>query len=190
VSSARGIAEMVRGVLADADLDPEVRALAVERIEARLALRARAHRGEARELAVTLGEDGVARVTDGGVALDDPALASRLALDLVASLAPAMGAARHDVKNGVRAARRPAPAAPAPAAPAPEAPAPAPEAPSLHALTLRLVRVVALQQSRIAALEAALGEGRSADGARADIMTELREVEACLSRAYGARSVD
>lgn len=123
MSSSRGIAEMVRGVLSDADLDPEVRALAVERIEARLALRARALLGEARELAVTLGDDGVARVTDGGAALDDATLASRLALDLVASIAPVMGAA-HDVKNGVRAARRPAPpAAASEATDAPEAPA-------------------------------------------------------------------
>ena len=177
MSSSRGIAEMVRGVLSDADLDPEVRALAVERIEARLALRARALLGEARELTVTLGDDGVARVTDGGAALDDATLASRLALDLVASIAPVMGAARHDVKNGVRAARRPAPpAAASEATDAPEAPAAPP--PSLHALTLRLARVVALQQGRIAALEARLGA--TPDATHHEVAEALREIEAHL----------
>lgn len=173
---------MVRDVLAEPDLDRDVRALAIERFEARLAERARALLGDAREVTVTLGDDGVARVTDGGAPLDDPKLASRLALDLVASLAPVMGAARLDVKNGVRAARRAALAREAPEAPSPEAPqAPSP-APSLNEVTLRLVRVVALQQSRIAALEATLGRAPARDEAHRTIALELQKIEAELDR--------
>lgn len=174
---------MVRGVLADSALDPEVRALAVERLEARLAQRARAHLGEGRDLTVTLGDDGVARVTDGAVALDDAALATRLALDLVAAIAPAMGAARHDVKNGVRAARRPKQQTEARGleATAPEAPAPEAPAPSLREVTLRLVRIVAQQQARIAALEARLDV--APDAAHREVGEALRAIEAHLRDA-------
>ncbi len=153
---------MVRDVLAEPGLSPEVRDLAVERLEARLLQRARALLGEGRDLAVSLGDDGVARVTEGAATLVDPRLDARLDMELVASLAAVMGAARADVKNGERATPR----APARAPVEPVA------APSWEEVTRRLARVVALQHRRIEALEAAL----AVSSANASPSPELREI--------------
>lgn len=174
---SRRITDMVRDVLADQDLDPTVRALAIERLEAALTERAVKELGGEREVTVRLGDDGVARIFTGETRIDDARLSSRLDLDLVARLAPTVGAARIDVKRGAR------PSKPRPlAAPdlAPEEPL-APVSPWVG-IARRLTSIARSQNARIAALEAALGAPSNATELR-DFERELREIEAAIEVA-------
>lgn len=161
---------MVRDVLADPDLDPTVRALSIERLEASLLERARAHLGADRDLSVRLDDDGSVSVFEGATTLDDASLTAHLDLALVAKLAPTVGAARVDVKRGVRPSSLRA--AKASAGPSHEAEEPV----SWVEVARRLTALVALQHARITELEAALG----VSGSRREFETELRAIEAAL----------
>lgn len=161
---------MVREVLADPDLDPTVRALSIERLEASLLERAQARLGADRDLSVRLEDDGVVTVFEGAAPLDDGALTAHLDLTLVAKLAPTIGAARVDVKRGVR------PSKPRPSR-VTEPPAELALAPvAWTEIAQRLAALVRLQEARIAELEAALGVTAS----RREFEVELRAIEAAL----------
>jgi len=157
------VAALVASALGGDDLDPALRDLAHERLEALLLSAVRG----------SLGSDALERVelslADGAVSLTPPptltegeaaGLRERLDRVLLARLAATVGAARIDVRNGVRAGRRASAVAPAAVVhPTPEAPARWEDAVSA------LAAVVASQQRRIDALAARLGEpGADADG--------------------------
>ncbi len=161
---------MVREVLADSDLDPVVRSLSIERLEATLLERARARLGAHRDLSVHLADDGTVAVFESSAPLEDAALSAHLDLALVATLAPTIGAARVDVKHGHRPTKKRT------AAPA-DAPLAAAEATTSWVdVARRLTALLRLQSARIAELEAALG----AKSAHPEVDRALNDIEAAL----------
>lgn len=169
---------MVRDVLSDQDLDPIVRGLSIERLEASLTERAAAALGADRSISVRIDEGGVPRVFEGDVRVEDAKLSSRLELDLVARLAPTIGVARVDVKRGVRPSK---PHAVTPhEEPAKQTPA-ASVAPWID-VARRLASLARKQNARIAALEAAAGLTSNAPNLR-DVERELQLIEAAIEDA-------
>lgn len=164
---------MVRDVLADPDLDPTVRALAIERLEASLHERATSLLGADRAIRVRLDEAGVPRVFEGDAELVDEVVTKRLELELLARLAPTVGAARVDVKRGAR------PSKPRDPTPRDESVNVTAEGPPWAELVRRLAALARRQNARIAALEAAIGADRSTSEHR-DIEQELRRIEATV----------
>ena len=171
------VAPVVVTTLGEDSLDPAVRDLAIERLEAHLLTAVRALPEGASTLAVTLSPtNGTVSLTPAQ-SLDDAATAAlleRVDRTLLAQLAATVGAARLAVRNGERATPRDR--THAPAVVAPEAP------PRWEDVVAALVAVVARQQAQIAALSERLGAPRS-DGAAAD---ELRAMEAQVARLKGA----
>lgn len=165
--SARQPADLVREVFTDPDLDPVVRDLAIERLEAVLLARARSLVGARDDLAVTLDEAGTITVFGGSAEITDAALSARLERALLASLASTVGVARLDAKRGVRASRAPA---------REQAACDLAETPSWPALAQRLTSLIRLQHRRIVELEAALGTRAEPDA----MEQELQRVEAML----------
>jgi hypothetical protein len=168
------VAALVASALGGDELDLAVRDLARERLEGLLLTTVRA----------ALGSDAVERVelslADGAVSLassptltaaEAAGLRERLDRVLLARLAATVGAARIDVRNGVRAGPRAGAVALAAAVhPTPEAPA------RWEDVVSALAAVVASQQRRIDALAARLGE----PGADADAVDLLARVAAML----------
>ncbi len=169
---------MVREVLSDQDLDPTVRALSIERLEASLTERAASALGAERSIAVRIDEEGVPRVFEGDVHIEDAKLSSRLELDLVARLAPTIGLARVDVKRGVRPSK---PHAITPHERSAERAPAASVAPWID-VARRLASLARKQNARIAALEAAAGLTSNASNLR-DIDQELQVIEAAIEDA-------
>lgn len=168
------VAALVASALGGDDLDPALRDLARERLEALLVTEVRVARGGAAVERVELS------LADGAVSLTPPptltegeaaGLRDRLDRVLLARLAATVGAARIDVRNGVRAEPRASAAATAPEVkPAPDSP------PRWEDVARALVALAAGQQRRLDALAARLGE-TSADAESARL---LARVEALL----------
>jgi hypothetical protein len=143
---------VVRAALGDDDLDPAVRDLALERLEAQLLALAQS-KGSYTGLALSL--------RDGTITLDPPdkdrVLLDMLERALIAAVAPTVGAARLAVRNGERPRGR-------------VSPVPVATPASYEALTMSLLRLVAAQQR---ALDATLD-----DATRHTLHKALAEAEA------------
>jgi len=160
-------APLVAASLGDESLDPAVRDLALERLEALLLTAIRAVPGAGSVARVTLSAADGAVTLAPPPALDGAGLAAvreRVDRTLLAQLAPTVGAARLAVRNGQRALPRERTAAP-------EAPA------RWEDVVAALVGVVAAQQRAMDALVARAGAAPDGEVAEA-----LRRVEAMVAR--------
>lgn len=162
-------APLVAASLGDESLDPAVRDLALERLEALLLTAVRAVPGANSVERVTLSAVDGAVTLAPSPSLDDAGLAAvreRVDRTLLAQLAATVGAARLAVRNGQRALPRERAAAPEPEAPA-----------RWEDVVAALVGVVAAQQRAIDALVARTGA--APDG---EVAAALRRVEAMAAR--------
>lgn len=168
------VAPLVVAALGEGSLDPAVRDLAVERLEAHLLAAVRALPFAASTARVSLSPaHGTVSLTpapalDPG---DDASLRARIDRTLIAQLSPTVGAARLAVRNGERAT-----------APRDREPPPPEPPPRWEDVVAALVGVIARQQEQLDALARGL-DAAPIDGGTSQ---ELRRIEAMIARSRKA----